>query len=514
MSDAAHWARGYPVSEAYPVSWHAFQSPAHLRAICALMGVAWEVGPDTPMSILEVGCGTGYTGSTLAAGNPHWQVTGLDYNPAHIGEARSLAAEAGLDNAKFLELDLAELDGAELDALPEFDLITVHGVWSWVADSVREGVLRLIKRRLKAGGLVFMGYNSLPGAAGSMGLARLVRGALLSVDTATEGLAVAARQVQRLVAAEPAHLPVSGWRRLVTGEVKGARPGYLLHEFLTEHWRPSFHADVAAAMASVRCDYVGSATVDENFPQMSLTAAQRELWDEAGDSAGRELIFDLCVARAFRRDVYVRGLRRVPREAAVEALWLASATQVAGEAVLMSQAGEAKLPSALIDAARGALAEGPQTVGALRALPGCGSATPAELLALLVGSGCAVPLWRLPGSGTDWSRAVDRSRRFNEVAARRLAPHGIGTGRFSLATPALGGGMVATAMELAVARLLTQSPQPPSSTGDIDAEAGRLVDRLLPPGMLPEPPVLAELHRVVCSILRERLPAWKALALV
>ena len=138
---------------------------------------------------------------------------------------------------------------------------------------------------------------------------------------------------------------------------------------------------------------------------MSLTPAQRELWDEAPDEAAREPIFDFSVPRAFRRDLYVRGLRRVPRDAAVEGLWLASNMRSTAEVVLKTQAGEAKLPAAMIDAARQALNEGPRTLRDLHALPACGSASPSELLAVLVGSGCAVPLWRQPGSGGDWSQA-------------------------------------------------------------------------------------------------------------
>ncbi len=117
MSDSNDWSHGYPVGEAYPASWHGFQSPAHLRAICALMGVVWEVGPDKPMCIAEVGCGTGYTALVLAAGNPGSQVIGLDYNPAHIAEARSMAAAAGLDNVTLFEVDLAQMDERMLDAL-------------------------------------------------------------------------------------------------------------------------------------------------------------------------------------------------------------------------------------------------------------------------------------------------------------------------------------------------------------------------------------------------------------
>eukprot|EP01038_Epipyxis_sp_PR26KG_P002757 gene2757-biopygen2032 len=82
MSPPRSWPRGHPVSESYPASWHPFQSPAHLRMVCAVQGVAWDVDARTPLSIAEVGCGTGYTAQMLAAGNPHWQVVGLDYqNP-------------------------------------------------------------------------------------------------------------------------------------------------------------------------------------------------------------------------------------------------------------------------------------------------------------------------------------------------------------------------------------------------------------------------------------------------
>ena len=506
MTEPSGWTHGYPVNEPYPSSWHSFQSPAHLRAICAIMGVAWEVGPDTALSVAELGCGTGYTAHMLAAGNPHWRVLGLDYNPAHIAEARSMAAAAQLDNLRFVEADLAELAPTELDALPEFDLTTVHGVWSWVADPVRQGVLRLLQRRLKPGGLVLMTYNALPGAANGLGMARLVRGSMLQAGNSVDGQTRAAALVQRLVAAEATHMVNSGWRRMLTGEIKDVRPGYLMHEFQTEHWRPSFHADIAAAMATVRCDYVGSATIDENFPQMSLTPAQRELWDEAPDAATQQLIFDLCVQRPFRRDLYVRGARHVARDAAIDSLWLAGTTHAEGEAILRAQAGEAKLPKLMVDAARAALLEAPHTVAALRALPGCASATPAELLALLVGSGCAAPMWRQPGSGADWPQAVAAARRFNAVAAQRLAPYGVGAGQLGLATPVLGGGVRVSPLELGFARVLAADPTL--------TDPAALARALLPPGTPPGPEVLAELERAAAALLRNALPVWRAFGIV
>ncbi len=508
----SNWSRGYPVSEPYPASWHYFQSPAHLRAICALMGVAWEVGPDTPLRIAEVGCGSGYTAAMLAAGLPRAQVLGLDYNPAHIAEARSVAAAAGLDNLRYQEADLAELSDADLDRLPEFDLVTVHGVWSWVGDPVREGVLRLLRRRLKPGGVALVTYNALPGAAGSQGLAKLVRSALLRGGGGLDAVASAGALVQRLAKTDAAHLPASHWRRLFTGENPNARPGYVLHEFLTEHWRPSFFADVAGALASARCEYVGSATVDENFPAMTLSPEQCALWDEAPDQAERELLKDLCVQRAFRRDVYVRGLRHVPRDPAVEALWVAAARHGQGKVALVAQAGVAELPEALIAGLRKALQQGPQTIGQLRALPGCGKVTPAELLAMLIGSDLAVPLWQAPDEGADRTAGLQAARRLNQVAAQRMARHGVGARSLGLATPALGGGLSVSAFELAVCQRAAEAVSASGAQAAAPAAAD-LVQRLLPPGPGPAADIVEDLHKRVGELLIERWPVWRALGL-
>jgi SAM-dependent methyltransferase len=507
MNTGSGWSRGYPVGQPYPAAWHGFQSPAHLAAACALMGAAWEVSPDQPMQIAEIGCGSGYTANVLAAGNPNAQVLGLDYNPAHIAEARSMAAAAGLPNARFEATDLAELDGAELERLPEFDLVTVHGLWSWVADPVREGVLRLLRRRLKPGGVVLMTYNALPGAGGALGLSRLVRGALQRAGSTAEGIAAARDTVEKLVAAEAVHLHDSTWRRLLLGEMGEARAGYLLHEFITDHWRPCFFADVRDAMATARCEFVGSASLDENFPTMSLTPAQQEIWNAAPDATARQLVLDLCVPRAFRRDIYVRGLRRVHAEAAVAAIPLLAATHGEGERKLRSQAGEAALPPRVMEPMRLALEAGPQQIGALLALPGCGNVTPTEALAMLLGSGSAVPLWRRPGEGAGWDGANEAAKRLNRVAAQRLAAHGAGSGRLALASPALGGGLPVDAMELAVGVLAGDAP-----AGEAP-DAATLTQCLLPPGPPPPPEILEEVGSKVDTLLRKRRPVWRSLGL-
>ena len=47
-------------------------------------------------------------------------------------------------------------------------------------------------------------------------------------------------------------------------------PRYLAHEFLNADWAPLTFAEVAEAMAGVKCSYIGSATLAENVDAVSL----------------------------------------------------------------------------------------------------------------------------------------------------------------------------------------------------------------------------------------------------
>jgi len=142
-----------------------------------LGGVAGlDLGPSTPLSYLELGCGHGFGALALAACNPAWRVIGIDFNPAHIAAARVLAAESGVENIWFIEADLAELMGDPLAyEIPEVDVITMHGVWSWVTDPVRAGIIGLLKAKLRPGGVVQVSYNALPAWQSALGMQRLLR---------------------------------------------------------------------------------------------------------------------------------------------------------------------------------------------------------------------------------------------------------------------------------------------------------------------------------------------------
>jgi hypothetical protein len=133
------WTSGYVADIAYIEGFYIQQSPARMALACLSGNVAVDLPePEDAACYLELGCGCGIGALLTAASNPAWQVTAIDYNPAHIAIGMSLAKAARLDNIRFLEADISQLAGtAAAEAIPAADFVSLHGMWSWVSDDVR-----------------------------------------------------------------------------------------------------------------------------------------------------------------------------------------------------------------------------------------------------------------------------------------------------------------------------------------------------------------------------------------
>src|SRR4029450_6708712 len=136
-------------------------------------------------------------------------------------------------------------------------------------------------------------------------------------------------------------------------------------------WAPAFHADVAAALAEAKLDWVSSVNPLENFPELMMTPEQREVMNRYKDPLLRELIKDMCLQRHLRHDVFVRGARRVHNEARDAALCSLTVAPLARLGELQTKigvpAGMAEVGGNLKDMMVAAM-RGPATIGDLMAL--------------------------------------------------------------------------------------------------------------------------------------------------
>ncbi|MCF3947609.1 class I SAM-dependent methyltransferase [Acidiphilium sp. AL] len=439
------WGGGYVTDIAYAPGFYAEQSPRQMALTALVAGFAAPIpNRDGAFHFVDIGCGRGFTALILAAANPGWQVTGLDFNPAHVAAARSLAARAGIANCRFVEADLARFaESPTAMALPEIDAASLHGVWTWVAPPVRDGVLRLLDAKLKPGGLCHVSYDVLPAWRGMLGLQRLMResGSRLAFRAdrqAERGFGL----VRRL--AEAGDDVVEPWARRIIEHIADKPAAYLAHEFMNENWAPCFHIDVAVRFAEAKLSYAGSARLLENFPDLIIGDVARAIAAEFEDPVMLELIKDVCTGQPLRHDVFIRGAMRLEparRDAMLSGIWLGLAVPHARRKLeFNTSSGRATMNEALYEPVFARLAQGPASIGELldvarRGDPARTTVTqPAELAAMLVGTGQAVAV------ADPAARMDPASVRLNAAMFAEIAQGGSVMQPVGLAVPALGGG--------------------------------------------------------------------------
>ena len=319
----ADWGSGYVIDTAYVHDFCRVQVPAMLSFAALAKGVAAPGGRGEPLHYCDLGCGQGLTATIVAAANPNTEVFAADFNPTHIAGARSLADAARLDNIVFREADFAEL--AEDASVPEFDIIALHGVYSWIGAQHRKAIVALIRRRLKPGGLVYVSYDAMPGWAGMAPLRRLMvqlqsaqpqvssRRALDQALALADGLKEAGAHFYRMYPQAAAQLE----------RLRKLPASYLAHELLTRDWQAFSFVDLAQELADAKLTYLGSAHLTDHVDRVNLTEAQQALLADLADPLIVETTRDMIIGRQFRRDIFAKGFTPMAPMAARER-WLAT----------------------------------------------------------------------------------------------------------------------------------------------------------------------------------------------
>jgi SAM-dependent methyltransferase len=303
----ADWGAGYVTDTAYVHDFCRVQTPAILGLAALSRNVAAAGARGEPLRYCDLGCGQGFTANLVAAANPRAEVFAADFNPTHIAGARTLAAAASLENIVFREASFDEL--AHDATLPDFDIICLHGVYSWISPENRRTVAALIRRRLRSGGLLYISYDAMPGWAGIAPLRRLlVQQFAASGGASQAGLAQAlafADKLKELGALFHRMYPYVAvqWERL-----KKLPASYLAHELLTRDWQAFSFTDVAAELAEAKLTFAGSAHLTDHVDRVNFTEQQQSFLAQIPDRALGETTRDMIIGRQFRRDIFVKGV--------------------------------------------------------------------------------------------------------------------------------------------------------------------------------------------------------------
>jgi SAM-dependent methyltransferase len=394
----------------------------------------------------DLGFGQGVSVNIHAAGSSvRWY--GTDGNPNHADFARQLAVEA---QTRPLLVAQRFSEFCRRDDLPDFEFIGLHGIWSWVSDEDRATIVDFARRKLKAGGILYMSYNTQPGWSAIVPVRELMRGHFMAsagADADAEGTTVrmqaAIAFAQDVFAAMPGYAFVNPSVAERVRRLSEENLSYVAHEFFCPEWHPTSFLQVASALGAAGLSYVGSADYRDHVDPINLRPTQRTLLAGITDIPLRETVRDLCMNRSFRRDYWVkapRGLNEVQRRTALSEYRVVLALRKASVALKVRGAlGEIPLPDALYGSILRTLSEGQvATLGEIEAgvrTHGFTFEQVVEAVMLLVGTGVLLnaqedPQIRLAQLPADRLNAAVCERAHDSDALQFLASPVSGSGVF------------------------------------------------------------------------------------
>jgi SAM-dependent methyltransferase len=316
MDRETGWTAGYVTELEYTYGYYRELCPGLLRLVCLSAGVA-------PPSIkelryLELGFGQGLS-INIHAASIDGEFWGTDFNPGQVAHARALAEASG-SSARLFEDSFAEF--AVRPDLPEFDVIALHGIWTWISDENGRIVVDLIRRKLRVGGIFYISYNCLPGWAPSMPLRHLVK---LHADLAGEASGMLAKLneafafAQRVIDSGAIYFRSNPAVAERFKAISQQDRNYLAHEYFTHDWRIMPFSDVARWFDAAKVGFVGSAHILDHVEAVNLSEQGQKLLSDINHPILRQSVRDYFVSQQFRRDVFGKGCRKLTQLEQMEA---------------------------------------------------------------------------------------------------------------------------------------------------------------------------------------------------
>lgn len=508
------WSDGYVTETEYADGFFPELSPTNLMFSTLLARIDWQV-PRHNLRYLELGFGQGTSLNINAAVTPgeYW---GTDFHPPHAVNALELAKSSDV-NAHILDDSFEDL--LHREDLPSFDIIVLHGIWSWVSNKNRSAIVEILRKHLKPGGICYISYNALPGWSGPGPIQHLLRqhvemvgrGTIRSqMEDAISFMETLAKTGAKFFEAEPRAL-----EKLKTLRNKDIE--YLAHEYLNAHWSPTpFHA-VATDLKDAKLSFGASTRMMDHFDQLNFPKEARDVLTTIEDPIFLETVKDYYLNRQFRNDIFIKGSRRLSSFEVTER-WRRMSFSLVGNPEKPPQyvtvrMGKAPLPPQLCNPVIEALmsdASGSKTVLEIHAQKSCAGLAITqviEALQLLCISGFVTPAQ----SSDVVEAALGRSMALNRELCRRSEFSGP---RGYLAVPVIGSGLSISRVDGVFLRAeMLGMEDVPAYTWECLKSQGDVLKKDGNPLMTDEDNI-AELKRNYSSFLCERRPLLKRLGAV
>jgi hypothetical protein len=184
--------------------------------------------------------------------------------------------------------------------------------------------------------------------------------------------------------------------------IKTQDRNYVSHEYFNQNWHPESFSEVHDLLSEAKLSFGASANIIDNIEAVSVPAKGLEILNTISNEVLRETTKDYFVNQQFRRDIFVKGPRRMTTGEVLQEMEKKAFILLGDPAnpprMVRTPAGEAELRPEIFDPVVASLIRAgrqPVSVRALIDQPECAALTPWrvwETLLILMGVGYVAPV--------------------------------------------------------------------------------------------------------------------------
>lgn len=276
----------------------------NLEARARLMGL--QPAPAANAKVLELGCSMGGNIITQALYYPDAEFTGIDLSGRQVAQGNAIIEKMGLKNVHLEEKDILTVD----ESFGKFDYIIVHGIWSWVPDTVKDKIFSICRNNLTEHGIAYISYNVYPGWKRQEQLREIMY--FSGRDVLEEPLEARTRKgldaLKELAEILENDKGLGGGGKLpAIQKILNHNFYYIAHEYMEAFNDPIYVNGFIEWANRHRLAYIGDTDLHASFVSwMAEHTRERILALAGGDYIAKEFYSDILSDRQFRRSLLCR----------------------------------------------------------------------------------------------------------------------------------------------------------------------------------------------------------------
>ncbi|TCM68040.1 putative methyltransferase family protein [Acinetobacter calcoaceticus] len=299
------WTNGYQTEVNYTYGYYRDLSPNYQR-FCLLLNGVDCAPPSETHTHCELGFGQGVSINVHSASTEgiYW---GTDFNPAHAAHANQLAGLVENEH-HFFDDSFEEL--LNRSDLPQFDSISLHGIWSWISYENQLIILKFIRHYLKPSGIVYISYNCVTGWAASMPIRELFYSYFKfnsKSHNPVQKVNDALNFSEQLLQQNPLFAQQNPQALARVRDLKEKNPNYLIHEYLNQDWQCFSFQQIVRLFEDIKLSFAGSTDLMGHLDKIHFTDEQQHFLNSIDHPVFKEQCRDYFTSNQFRRDLFIRG---------------------------------------------------------------------------------------------------------------------------------------------------------------------------------------------------------------